>query len=485
MFGSFALMAIGHILLCCVIFFSFNKTFGYGATVVEKSNSHTTTSICSGPETGLRVVHKYGPCSPFGLNRTAPTFSQILVQDEHRVKVLNSRSRKRRTGGGKRKGRGKKRTGGGKRKGKGKKRTGGGKRKGEGEAATDLYLLDDSVGAGNYLVQVSFGTPAKKFSLTLDTGSYITWVRCQRCTGYSCPQQHDESLYYPSSSSTSSVVPCDLEPLCYFNQSYMDNSFSLVIFVADTVSLEQDYEFPEFVFGCAEKEAGDFGEADGILGLAQGGTSYPGSFSLTSQTKDTFDNVFCHCLPRSDSTMGFVYFGAKAHENCPFSGSYTPLVTGYDSSLYFVNLIAITIGQTRVEISSGGSSTETEAFIDSGTIITRLPSSVYSALRSEFQGLMSKYPTALPDETLDTCYNLDGYDEPEIPMVLHFDNLDLSLGPAAVTWKGSSQGSQVCLAFAEKEKEDDPTIIGNHQQQNLNILYNIPQQRVEIGPGKC
>ncbi|KAK8641150.1 hypothetical protein V6N13_010578 [Hibiscus sabdariffa] len=470
MLGSFALMAIGHILLCCVIIFSFNKTFGYGATVVERSNSHTTTSICSGPETGLRVVHKFGPCSPFGLNRTAATFSQILVQDEHRVKVLNSRSHKRRTGGGKRKG-------------KGKKRTGGGKRKGEGEAATDLYLLDDSVGAGNYLVQVDFGTPAKKFSLTLDTGSYITWVRCQRCTEYSCPQQHDESLYYPSSSSTSTVVPCDLGPLCYFKQRYMDNSLSFGIFVADTVSLEQDYEIPEFVFGCAEKESGDFGEADGILALAQGGTSIHGSFSLTSQTKDTFDNVFCHCLPRSDSTMGFVYFGEKAHENCPFSGSYTPLVTGYDPNFYFVNLIAITIGQTRVEISSGGSSTE--AVIDSGTVITRLPSSVYSALRSEFQGLMSKYPTALPDETLDTCYNLERYDEPEIPMVLHFDNLDLSLGPAAVTWKGSSQGSRVCLAFAEKENEDDHTIIGNHQQQNLNILYNIPEQRVEIGPGKC
>ncbi|KAE8732539.1 putative Eukaryotic aspartyl protease family protein [Hibiscus syriacus] len=462
--GSSALMAIAHIFFCYILFSSFNKPFGYGAIVAEKSKSHTIPSICSGPETGLRVVHKYGPCSPFGLNRTAATSSQILVQDEHRVHVLNSRSHKRRTGGGKKKG-------------GGRRRTGGGKKKGKEEAVTELDLLNDSIGAANYLVEVGFGTPAKYFNLALDTGSYITWVRCQRCTGSSCPQQHNESLYYPSSSSTSSNAPC--YPLCTYTQPYLDHSYAIGFFVADTVSIEHEDEIPGFVFLCSDEQAGDFGKADGILGLGLGSASVDfGSYSLTSM----FDNVFCHCLPTSDKSMGYVYFGDKAHEKCPFSGSYTPLLTGSDPSLYFVNLIAITIGQTRVEISSDGSSPR--AIIDSGTVITRLPSSVYSALRTEFQRLMSGYPSALPDHSLDTCYNLEGYNDPEIPMVLHFENLDVSLDQAAVTSKGNGR-SQVCLAFAEKENEDDLTIIGNHQQQNLNILYNIPDQRVEIGPGSC
>ncbi|KAE8731650.1 putative Eukaryotic aspartyl protease family protein [Hibiscus syriacus] len=459
--GSSALLAIAHIFLCYVLFFSFNNPFGYGATVAEKSKP----SICSGPETGLRVVHKYGPCSPFGLNRTAATSSQILVQDEHRVHVLNSRSHKRRTGGRKRK-----------RKGRGKRRAGGGKRKGKGEAATGLDLLNDSVGAANYLVQVGFGTPAKYFNLVLDTGSYITWVRCQLCTGSSCPQQHNDSLYYPSFSATSSIDPC--WPWCNYTQNYMDHSYSVGFFVADTVSIEQEYEIPGFVFLCSDKQAGDFNKEDGILGLGLVSTSIEfGSFSLTS----IFDNVFCYCLPTSDNSMGYVYFGEKAQEKCPFSGSYTPLLTGSDPTHYFVNLIAMTIGQSRMEISSDGSSPS--AFIDSGTVITRLPSSVYSALRTQFKRLMWGYPSARLDNVLDTCYNLEGYEKPEIPtMVLHFENLDLNLEENAVTWKANGM-SQVCLAFAETK--DDVAIIGNHQQQNLNILYNIPDQRVEIGPGSC
>ncbi|OMO61520.1 Peptidase A1 [Corchorus capsularis] len=33
--------------------------------------------------------------------------------------------------------------------------------------------------------------------------------------------------------------------------------------------------------------------------------------------------------------------------------------------------------------------------------------------------------------------------------------------------------------------EGDPTIIGNHQLQNLNVLYDIQNQRIGIGPGNC
>ncbi|KAB2080328.1 hypothetical protein ES319_A05G063700v1 [Gossypium barbadense] len=402
MTGSSALMAIGHILMCYTLFFSFhaNKALGYGATVVESNKSHAPPS-CTGTTTGLRVVHKYGPCSPSGLKKTSAVVNQILAQDKLRVRAMNSRLHNRRTIGL------------------------------EGEGTTGTYLQNDLPGAGNFLVSVGFGTPLKDFNLALDTGSYVTWVQCEPCTESPCPQQQNASLYYPSFSSTSSNAPCS--PECNYTQPYLDKSESGGTFVLDTVSIGQDYQIPEFIFLCAvpDKQIGDFGEANGILGLGLASSDDDfATYSLATQTANLFGRVFCHCLP-SSSNSGYVYFGEKAREQCPFS--------------------------------------------------------VYLELSQEFDRLMSEFPPANPsdDGVLKACYNLVDHDNPAIPeMVLHFENLDVYLDQTAVTWKGNGM-SQVCFAFAAKEDEGDLTIIGNHQQQKLNILFNIPDQRLEIGPGKC
>ncbi|MBA0564800.1 hypothetical protein Golob_009710 [Gossypium lobatum] len=460
MTGSSALMAVGHILMCYTLFFSFhaNKALGYGATVVESYKSHAPPS-CSGTTTGLRVVHKYGPCSPSGLKRTSAVASQILVQDKLRVRAMNSRLHNSRTIGL------------------------------EGEGTTDTYLQNDLPGASNFLVRVGFGTPLQYFNLALDTGSYVTWVQCEPCTESPCPQQQNASLYDPSFSSTYSNAPC--WPSCNYTQIYLDESKSGGVFVRDTVSIGQDFRIPEFIFLCAEpdKETGDFGEADGILGLglASSGDKFP-TFSLATQTANLFGGVFCHCLPSSGNS-GYVYFGEEARERCPFSGTYTRLLRNRasDDSYYFVNLIAITLGQKKVEVPWGIFSSP-GTIIDSGTVITHLPSSVYSELSQEFDRLMSEFPPANPsdDGVLKACYNLMDQDNLAIPeMVLHFENLDVNLDQTAVTWKGNNDMSQVCFAFAAKESEEDVTIIGNHQQQKLNMLFNIPDRMLEIGPGKC
>ncbi|KAK8513490.1 hypothetical protein V6N13_002227 [Hibiscus sabdariffa] len=458
MTGSSALMAIAHIFLCYVLFLSFNKPFGHGAPLV-KSKPHATPSLCSGPEHGLRVVHKYAPCTPLGRKKSAS--SQILAEDERRVQVRYTGIYNRRPVWGK------------------------------GEPERDPDVLKGSIGAGNYLVQVRFGTPLQTFNLTLDTGSYKTWVRCQPPTMSPCPKQQNASLYYPSCSSTYSNATCSTPPCNnHDEENYMDNSGITGTYVADTLRIEDgdEYEIPKFVFLCVYHEKGEFEDANGILGLGLSGTSH-GNYALTTQTAAMFHKVFCHCLPTSANSDGYVYFGEEAREKCPFSGSYTPLLSspsGHDPSFYYVNLISITIGQKRVNISSSVSSPRT--ILDSGTVITRLPSSVYSVLRSEFRGLMSEYPpvstTPSHDNVLDTCYNLKEYNNPVIPkMVLHFENLDLDLDQTAVTWTADDT-SQVCFAFAES-KEDGLTIIGNHQQQKRNILYNVPEQRVEIGHDNC
>ncbi|KAJ0089491.1 hypothetical protein Patl1_12640 [Pistacia atlantica] len=152
---------------------------------------------------------------------------------------------------------------------------------------------------------------------------------------------------------------------------------------------------------------------------------------------------------------------------------------------YFINLVGITIGQKRLQMpfSNDGSSSQI-AIIDSGTLVCRLPPSVYSQLRSSFKELMSIYPPAEPIKPMDTCYNLEGYDQINIiPIViLHFDNdIDLPLDHNSVVLGESN--SQVCLAFAE----DTETIIDSHQQRNIKIFYDVHDKQVGFSraSGSC
>ena len=90
---------------------------------------------------------------------------------------------------------------------------------------------------------------------------------------------------------------------------------------------------------------------------------------------------------------------------------------------------------------------------------------------------MSIYPVAPSSGMMDTCYNLEGRDQSSIipPMILHFDNsVDLNLDHNSVVLSDSD--SKVCLAFAE----DTETIIGSHQQRNVNILYDIVDKKSGI-----
>ncbi|OWM75826.1 hypothetical protein CDL15_Pgr009470 [Punica granatum] len=61
-------------------------------------------------------------------------------------------------------------------------------------------------------------------------------------------------------------------------------------------------------------------------------------------------------------------------------------------------------------------------------------------------------------------------------MVLNFDGANGNVDPSGVVWRESN--SQVCLAFAANEKDDDLTMIGSTQQRNLNILYDIQENKV-------
>ncbi|GLT44451.1 hypothetical protein SLA2020_183590 [Shorea laevis] len=433
--------AISHfLLLCCIMFFSpyFNNLFVSGGT----PHQHAQPAISGSAQgyKGMLIAPRYGPCSPLGQEKSYAVSAQMLLQDELRVQSINSLAPSKYVDDTH------------------DKETHQLRIPGEGR------LLD----GGNYVVQLGFGTPKRDFNLILDTGSNATWIKCKPCRHCGKPK----TIFDPNSSSTFRKTHCN-ESNCSFGSGYLDNSSFEGFWASDTLTISPPHPIQNFNFVCVNKTG--IKDASGLLALGQGDNS------LVSQTGT---NVFCHCLP-SEHATGYLLFDSEARKRCRVK-NFTALKPQKDNGRYMVNFTGISIGNKTFTTTSSSQ----DAMIDSGTVITRLPPSVYEQFRFVFRKLMEEYSLVKrpPNErTLETCYELKGdkHSTVEIPtVVLHFENLDVNLTRSQVLWQ-EENSSVYCLAFAGNEDVGNMVIIGNHQLQKLNVLYDIQGSKVGIGPGNC
>ncbi|KAI4302212.1 hypothetical protein MLD38_037990 [Melastoma candidum] len=458
---SSALSLFLHLILFFFFFFltfsTLQASFGYDNAPDDPLHLIEVTSItpahhCTklGPVrqtpgvVGLPLAHRHGPCSPiFHEQPPSMYYRSVLHKDRMRVASLNGFSLKRKT-----------------------------PRRSlliDGGSNAQLPITSSS----EFVVTVGLGTPMLDLVLIFDTGSDISWTQCQPCSSTLCYPQQGQ-MFDPSNSSTFSKPPCSTSS-CSYSIDYADGSHSNGYYGQDTLTLTPEYVFPKFLFGCGQNNSDGYGGAAGVLGLGQGATT------LISATQSEFASIFCYCIPPTESSTGYLLFGLKALEVCQTS-TFTPLITDPSRpSLYFVNLLGITVGTKSITMPS---SMKSRAIIDSGTMITRLPPSVYSVVQAEFKNLMKDYPAVPGSDLLDTCYDLSKYQNATIPkLVLNFENCKVPLDPSAAIWTESD--SKFCLAFSVNKNHDDLVIIGSAQQRNLNILYDIQDHKVEFGSGSC
>ncbi|KAE8733259.1 hypothetical protein F3Y22_tig00001425pilonHSYRG00009 [Hibiscus syriacus] len=416
-------------------------------------------------DSSLSVVHKHGPCSQLHQEKASiPTHAQILLQDEVRVKSIHSKLAKNLDLNN-------------------AKQT---------DAAAQLPAKDGSlIGSGNYIVTVGLGTPKKDLSLIFDTGSDITWTQCQPCVRR-CYKQKDP-IFSPALSSTYSNVSCSStacsslnsatgnspscsSAACVYGIQYGDSSFSVGFFAKEKLTLTSRDVFNNFLFGCGQNNQGLFGGAAGLLGLGRN------KLSLPSQTAVKYKKIFSYCLPSSRSSTGFLRFG---NGRVSKSVNFTTLSTiPQGESFYGINIIGISVGGKKLSISASvfaGSG----AIIDSGTVITRLPPTAYSALRSEFRGQMKQYPMAQPLSILDTCYDFSKYSTVTIPTIsfLFSRGVEVPINARGILYANGK--TQVCLAFAENSDDSIVAIFGNTQQKTLEVVYDGATGRIGFGTAGC
>uniref|UniRef100_A0A0E0LAV1 Peptidase A1 domain-containing protein n=1 Tax=Oryza punctata TaxID=4537 RepID=A0A0E0LAV1_ORYPU len=421
----------------------------------------------------LTLHHPQSPCSPAPLPSDLP-FSAVVSHDDARIAHLASRlANNHPTSSPLLRGHRKKKAGG---------------VIAGSQASSSVPLTPGaSVAVGNYVTRLGLGTPATTYVMVVDTGSSLTWLQCSPCS-VSCHRQAGP-VFDPHASGTYAAVQCSssecgelqtatLNPsacsvsnVCIYQASYGDSSYSVGYLSKDTVSFGSG-SFPDFYYGCGQDNEGLFGRSAGLIGLAKN------KLSLLYQLAPRLGYAFSYCLPTSSSAAaGYLSIGSYN----PGQYSYTPMASSsLDASLYFVSLSGMSVAGTPLAVSPSEYGS-LPTIIDSGTVITRLPANVYTALSRAVAAAMAGAQRAPTYSILDTCFQgaAAGLRVPRVDMVFA-GGATLRLAPGNVLI--DVDDSTTCLAFAPT---GGTAIIGNTQQQTFSVVYDVAQSRIGFAAGGC
>lgn len=343
----------------------------------------------------------------------------------------------------------------------------------------------------DYFMEYSMGTPKLPVTGIIDTGSEVVWAKCRPCE--QCDKEEGVGIYDPLKSSTFSKLPCssplyDYQPLKPFSVPkcqyvYVYGSAIIKGFLAtETFSLGTASAAANLTFGCNKQVMG-FSGASGIVGLGQG------KLSLVSQLNL---GRFSYCLtPFNSSSKSHLLLGDLASAKTASSGEVqsTPFLNATDQ--YYVVMNGISIGGNRLPIPASIFEYSKEGaagtIFDSGTGQTQLPQLAFDVIKKELQslvGLPAKNMSSVVG--LDLCFNSSSWPPPPLPdMVFHFDNgADMRMPQMNYMFADQTTRSY-CLVMRPGQNGDRLTIIGNYQQQNMHVIYDVASRMLLFESTPC
>ncbi|CAL5050519.1 unnamed protein product [Urochloa decumbens] len=468
----------------------------------DHTSSHAACSrhsVISPPQHGswVPLYRHLGPCSPpssftGAAKKKPPSLADLLRQDQLRVDHIHRRLSESGEDFGVSK---------------------------EGSSVKDPLRFEAAYLHDQPVIQVLLGSQPKSSdkqqqqsqvgviqTVVLDTASDVPWVQCVPCPIPPCHTQTD-TFYDPTKSSTYDPVSCG-SPACaqlgrlYSGGCASDHCQYRVRFPNSNVSSSSGAYATDllavgpgaqitFRFGCSHADAntddadhgggggGDNVTAAGVMAL--GG----GPESLASQAAGTYGPAFSYCIPAAGSRrLGFFVLGGAPGAGGGVSSSQyvaTPMLR-YQRvpTFYRVRLLGIAVNGQLLNVTP--SAFAAGAVLDARAAVTRLPPTAYAALREAFRGWMAAYTAAPPPKggLLDTCYDFAGaffVVPPRIELVFERGNV-LELDRTGVLFHD-------CLAFAANRDDRMPGIIGNLQQQTMEVLYDVGAGAVGFRRGAC
>ncbi|XP_062099847.1 aspartic proteinase CDR1-like [Humulus lupulus] len=359
---------------------------------------------------------------------------------------------------------------------------------------------------GEYLINISIGTPPFPILAIADTGSDLMWTQCQPCPH--CFKQKGP-LFQPNSSSTFHLLSCKSEQCknldddgpfcnadssCRYTYSYGDSSYTSGTLALETLTFSASspddndpvLSFPSTIFGFGFQNGGAFsGLESGIIGLVAG------KLSLISQMGSSINGKFSYCLvpaslspspPPPPSSSSKLYFGGSSF--VPGTQvSTTPLLTNIDfQSYYYLALEAVSIENVKFELTKKGA--QGNMIIDSGTLLTYLPTKLYKALETMMRKSIKNLEFGKdPNGYTSLCYKTKSDDIDALGFTFHFeDGGDVELKSVINTFLRVTE-DVLCFAFAPTDLYD-LLIFGNVAQANFLVQYDLTGKLLSFKPVK-
>ncbi|KAL6633922.1 hypothetical protein ACP70R_026593 [Stipagrostis hirtigluma subsp. patula] len=365
-----------------------------------------------------------------------------------------------------------------------------------------------AVGSGEYLVDVYVGTPPRRFQMIMDTGSDLNWLQCAPCLA--CFEQRGP-VFDPAASSSYRNVTCgdqrcglvappteapracgrpreDPCPYYYWygDQSNTTGDLALESFTVNLTAPGASRRVDGVVFGCGHSNRGLFHGAAGLLGLGRG------PLSFASQLRAVYGHAFSYCLVDHGSDVGSkIVFGEDAvllaHPQLKYT-AFAP--AGAPDTFYYVKVKGVLVGGEMLNISSDtwdvGRDGSGGTIVDSGTTLSYFAEPAYRVIRQAFIDRMDKaYPLATGFPVLSPCYNVSGVETPEVPeFSLLFADGAVWDFPAENYFIQLNSEGLMCLAILSTPRSA-MSIIGNYQQQNFHVLYDLQNNRLGFAPRRC
>ncbi|XP_026383316.1 aspartic proteinase CDR1-like [Papaver somniferum] len=371
-----------------------------------------------------------------------------------------------------------------------------------------------------YVAKVGLGTfPGRRQSfinyyLMIDTGSDQTWIQCEGATKFFAQNM---PLYPWSSSTTYRPIPCNTHPLCKGDKCNVDGQCtyaSLYLAGGNTSGIVAEEKFTsrtstgelesiKLRMGCGFLQKNFttignnhlYGKPDliaGILGLGSGQWSFINQLGAAGQGK------FSYCLetfnPNIEGSDTYLRFGADA----TIGGMgqkvlTTPIVVPeFETSLYYLNLEDISVGDKRVGFPRGTFKVNTQGkggtIIDSGAPMSVMFKDhfdrVADLVKSHFDNLGIEYVG--PHQYFDVCFRLRGrFDITNYPSItLHFQQADYVIPDYKANFI-IFNNDIVCLGIYRDNIYTVAFALGAMQQANKRILYNIMDRSLSFATEYC
>lgn len=333
----------------------------------------------------------------------------------------------------------------------------------------------------------------------------MTYVPCSSC-GSACGPNHQDDAFDPTQSRTAQIVTCSSSKCrcgsphctcseshqCVYTRSYAEESSSSGILVEDYMYLHDGGSGAQIVFGCETHETGEIFKqrADGLLGLGNSDSSVINQLVAQNEIEDVFS--LCFGLVDGDGVL-MIGDSPAARE---IELEYTPLVPSPLHPFYYnVQLNAISVAGTPLNVPAGIFQEGYAVVLDSGTTFSYVPTPVFRA----FAEAVEKHALARglrrvrgPDPQYDDVCFGGGPEHTEEEALLsvfpsfalHFaSDLTLMLGPLNYLFVHTFNSGKYCLGIFDNGKSG--TLLGGVTFRNIMVQYDRRNRRVGFGRAAC